>query len=264
MFDSKLSERIEKVAPVTDGDGVRAEEDAKPLDDASLAARTRESRARLSRGTSSDPIYKMVADAIRAKAMTGTLVDVGCGNAELHPFLSESISRYIGVDIVRHDQFPIDLELVFADLDVEKAPLESSIADIVVSVETIEHVENPRSFARELVRLARPGGWVMITTPNQLSLLSKLTLVIKNQFNAFQDTSYPAHLTALLEIDLVRICAECGLLDSEIRYSNCGRIPGTSRRWPFALHGRAFSDNLMIVARKPVTAESATQGDLNN
>ena len=45
-----------------------------------------------------------------------------------------------------------------------------------------------------------------MTTPNQLSLLSKMTLLFRGQFNAFQEGPglYPAHRTALLEIDLLR------------------------------------------------------------
>ncbi len=82
-------------------------------------------------------------------------------------------------------------------------------ADVVAAVETIEHLENPRAFVRELVRLVKPDGWVIVTTPNQLSLLSLITLLIKHRFSAFQDVHYPAHLTALLEVDLKRIAAEC-------------------------------------------------------
>ena len=72
--------------------------------------------------------------------------------------------------------------------------LPDGCADAVVAVETIEHVENPRAFVRELTRLARPGGLVVVTTPNQLSLLSLLTLVTKGQFNAFEEAPglYPA------------------------------------------------------------------------
>ena len=66
-------------------------------------------------------------------------------------------------------------------------PLASGSADVVVAVETIEHLENPRAFMRELVRLTKSGGAVIVTTPNQLSLLSKMKLVLKNRFNAFQD-----------------------------------------------------------------------------
>jgi hypothetical protein len=101
---------------------------------------------------------------------------------------------------------------------------------MMVSVKTIEHLENPRSFMRrQLARLARPGGPAIVTTPNQLSPLSKTTLVLKNQFNAFQEKPglYPAHLTALLEVDLLRIATECGLVRSTIRYTDSGRIPFT-------------------------------------
>jgi len=66
---------------------------------------------------------------------------------------------------------------------------------------------------RSLVALARPGGWVLVTTPNQLSWLSLLCLVVKNRFAAFQDVHYPAHLTALLEVDLRRLAREASLRD---------------------------------------------------
>jgi len=111
--------------------------------------------------------------------------------------------------------------------------LPDGFADIVCSVETIEHLENPRAFVRELVRLVKPNGLVMVTTPNQLSLLSKLTLLIKNEFNAFQSSPdcYPTHITALLEIALIRIFQECGLNEIKVDYSNQGRIPFTDKNW---------------------------------
>jgi len=86
---------------------------------------------------------------------------------------------------------------------------------------------------RKLVRLANPGEWVVVTTPNQLSLLSLLTLLVKHRFQA--DVHYPAHLTALLEIDLRRIAAEVGLAEFEIEYSLAGRIPLTARHYPQSL-----------------------------
>jgi hypothetical protein len=93
----------------------------------------------------------------------------------------------------------------------------------------------------------------VVTTPNQLSVLSLLTLVARKRFSAFQDGAYPGHRTALLEIDLRRIFWECGLEPVEVRYTCSGRIPLTplhyprtlSRLWP-----RGFSDNLVVAGRK--------------
>jgi SAM-dependent methyltransferase len=140
------------------------------------------------------------------------------------------------------------------DLDTGRAPYPDAFADVVAAVETIEHLENPRAFARELTRLARPGGWVVVTTPNQLSLLSKLALVVRNEFPAFRGSNYPAHLTALLEVDLRRIAAECGWVAVAVAYSGDGRLPGTARHWPRWLcrrFPRALSDNFLVVGRKP-------------
>ena len=106
---------------------------------------------------------------------------------------------------------------------------------------------------REMVRLCRPGGWVIVTTPNQLSLASKAFLFMKNQFLAFQEAPglYPTHITALLEIDLLRIARESGLVECAIVYSEEGRIPLTRAHWPSALKGRAFSDNLALLSPAP-------------
>ena len=198
----------------------------------------------------------MVAEMLAARHRGGgTLVDVGCGRGDLKAYIERNVTEYIGADIVRYDGFPSSSQFVQADFDRGTIALESSMAEIVVAVETIEHVENPRAFVRELVRLAKPSGLVLLTTPNQLSLLSLATLITKGQFNAFQEAPglYPAHITALLEIDLRRIAAECALAEIEIRYSDVGRVPFSSRRWPSSaiFSGRRFSDNVLVCGRRP-------------
>jgi SAM-dependent methyltransferase len=202
--------------------------------------------------TTSEAVYRMVVHALAGHQMRGTLVDIGCGTGRLFALAGSCYNRYVGVDIDRYDEFPHGAEFVRADLNSGLVPLPDRFAQMVVSVETIEHLENPRALVREMARLARVGGLVVVTTPNQLSLLSLLTLMVKGQFNQFQETpgSYPAHITALLEVDLVRIARECGLKDIKITYSDDGRMPLTGRHWPAFLKGRRFSDNLMLTAVK--------------
>jgi 2-polyprenyl-3-methyl-5-hydroxy-6-metoxy-1,4-benzoquinol methylase len=189
----------------------------------------------------------------RRKIFGDCLVDVGCGAGNLYPYVRDRFQRYVGVDAVRYEGFPPVAEFVQVDLDCAESPLPEGHADVVAAVEVIEHLENPRAFMRKLVQLARPGGTVLVTTPNQLSLLSLLTVAVKGRFNAFQDVHYPAHLTALLPIDLIRIAGECGLHDLEIAYSCSSRMPLTNRRWP-SLCTRSFpqwlSENVLLIGTK--------------
>lgn len=213
-----------------------------------------EVRARKSRGTSNEDILKMVVRALERRQIAGgCFADVGCGQGDLYQHVCSRFARYVGIDAVRYEDFPERAEFCRLDLDTGHIPLPGESADVVAAVEVIEHLENPRDFMRKLVRLVKPGGWVIVTTPNQLSLLSLLTLLVKQRFQAFQDVHYPAHLTALLEIDLRRIGAECGLSAIEIEYSWGGRIPLTAKHYPKFLSRcfpRALSENVLMIGHR--------------
>jgi hypothetical protein len=79
---------------------------------------------------------------------------------------------------------------------------------------------------------------------------------MKGRFNAFQDVHYPAHLTALLPVDLRRIGEECRLIDLAIEYTGKGRVPLTRWHYPSRLAGffqRACSDNLLLIGKRTVS-----------
>jgi len=213
-----------------------------------------DARARKSLGASNAAIYRMVADALeRHHVRGGTLIDVGCGGGNLWRAVSSRFSRYVGLDAVRYETFPCEGQFRGVDLDREQWPIELSSADVVAAVETIEHLANPWAFMRQLAAIVKPGGAVVVTTPNQLSVLSLLSLVIKQRFVAFQDSHFPTHRTALLESDLCRAARESGLDPLEVGYSRCGRAPLTPWHYPTTLASlwpRALSDNVMIIARK--------------
>jgi len=217
-------------------------------------ANTLEARARLSLGSSNDAIYRMVVDAVAARgAAGGRLVDVGCGAGALWGATNGRFDHYCGLDAVRYDGLPADAEFRQVDLDSSSWPIADGEADVVTAVETIEHLENPWAFVRALVRIVKPGGWVVVTTPNQLSLLSLLTLFVKRRFSAFQDSHYPAHRTALLESDLQRVASAAGLESVGVAYSFRGRLPLVAMHYPTALarmFPRALSDNVLVIGRR--------------
>jgi SAM-dependent methyltransferase len=210
-------------------------------------------RALQTGGESADPIYQTAAEMLRARRARGVLADVGCGIGRFRGFVPDIATEYVGVDVVRHSTFPADARFAGADLDREAIPIPSATADVVVSIETIEHLENPRALVREMTRILKPGGWLLVTTPNQISVLSLLCLIVRGRFAAFQDGYYPVHRTALLPVDLLRIAGECGLLKIELGFTCSGRIPLTTAHYPPAiarLLPQAFSDHVLLVAQR--------------
>ena len=212
-----------------------------------------EARARQSLGESGSAIYEAALSALRRRSARGAAVDVGCGTGRFFSRLAGIADSYVGVDAVRYDEFPATATFVPADLNHDRIPLPDTFADIVISLETIEHLENPRRFCRELVRIARSGAWIVLSTPNQRSLVSLGALLTKGHFSAFSDSSYPAHQTALLDTDLLRIARENHLQDAMIEFTCSGRMPFSAARYPGALSSafpRALSDNVLLVGRK--------------
>src|SRR5437660_615379 len=113
---------------------------------------TVESRAEQTLGSSTDPIYRMVARVIATRHPGGgTLVDVGCGTGSLWSYVRRHFSTYLGVDVIPYEGFPQDGTFCKVDLDSGRSTIPDGAADVVASVDTIEHLENPRALMRELV-----------------------------------------------------------------------------------------------------------------
>jgi SAM-dependent methyltransferase len=55
----------------------------------------------------------------------------------------------------------------------DRIPIADDTFDCVVSIEVLEHLENHARFIREVVRVTKPGGTIILTTPNVLSIQSR-------------------------------------------------------------------------------------------
>ena len=209
--------------------------------------------AEASRGISSGPSYDLARKFLSACGNPGRILEFGAGTGNFARRLitERVVSEITCADILPEPEtLPTGIEWIHADLN-NPLSVPDEAFDTLVCIEVIEHLENPRAVFREFHRVLRSGGAVILTTPNQESLRSLAGLVLGRHFAAFLGASYPAHITALLEIDLRRICAETGFETPLIDYTHTGRIPKlTCLRWPQVFRGRWFSDNLGLITQK--------------
>ena len=210
-----------------------------------------------SKGTSGDAIYDVALATARAMNLRGRVLEFGAGTGTLiGKLLAEDLGFALtGADLLsRPAAIPAEIDWIQADLNAP-LPCPDASFDAIISTEVIEHLENPRAAFREFSRLVRRGGRLLLTTPNQESIRSLASLIVRGHHVAFLDESYPAHLTALLRRDLERLCQESGFDRPRFAYTDVGAVPKwTSVTWQSLsfglLRGRLFSDNLVLVATR--------------
>lgn len=94
---------------------------------------------------------------------TGTVIDLGCGDAPYKEHIINTAKFYIGVDWPTgfHSHANVD---VFANL-FEGLPFLSNSTDTAISYQVLEHIPEPGLFLLEVFRVLKTGGKIILTVP---------------------------------------------------------------------------------------------------
>ncbi len=103
----------------------------------------------------------MLENSLRqcAPCVKGRLLDVGCGRRPYQHSFFAAASQYIGVDFLLDRSEP---DVVCSALGL---PFAADAFDTVVSTEVLEHVPDPLLALREMRRVLKPGGCLILSTP---------------------------------------------------------------------------------------------------
>lgn len=108
------------------------------------------------------------------------VLDIGCGDGRLLRRLPPTVRR-CGVDCVTPWDLPPDMEYVQANL-AEGLPWKDATFDAVFAGEVIEHLLDTVGFLQECRRVLRPGGVLILTTPNLAYWRNLLQWIRQQQF----------------------------------------------------------------------------------
>lgn len=226
-----------------------------------LIEQARLAAAELSGGVSSSVIYSTaLREARRVQPAAKRILDFGSGSGQLIVPLVRAFPGAVvdGADIMgKPTSLPEVIGWHCGDLNIEM-PITGQSYDLIMAIEIIEHLENPRQVLREMYRLLKSNGIAIFTTPNLGSIKSVLTFALREHHALFDDSNYPAHITPVGKVDFLRAGAEAGFFDIEFFYTDRGTIPKLLyRHWqniPLVgrrLNGQLFSDNVGVILRKP-------------
>jgi len=95
------------------------------------------------------------------------VLDAGCGSGRVFQHrLAGQVRRVVGVDVTQDVRGNPNLDTaVRGDLSV--LPLRDASFDLVILSHVVEHLMEPSAAFRELARVLRPGGRLLLLTPNR-------------------------------------------------------------------------------------------------
>lgn len=100
----------------------------------------------------------------------GRLLDIGCGKGELAEYINSELygieRNQIKAEIARTKSYK---EVIIGDIE-KNIPFLSSYFDVVVCAEVLEHLLDPRKALRNIYRLLKPDGLLLVSVPNPQGL----------------------------------------------------------------------------------------------
>jgi ubiquinone/menaquinone biosynthesis C-methylase UbiE len=202
-----------------------------------------------------------------------TILHAGCGwdkHEITRPY--RDTCRVVGVDLDPRVEPRFHSEFRLAALS--DLPFDPEAFDVIACEYVLEHVQDPAAAFREMRRVLRPGGRIIVLTPNLLSYKSLTARLTPHEFHhvvgrvrygaGHEDDMYPTVFRCNTARRLRRVAAQAGLEVGPIEFVNNGptwfrRLPLLFEafhlyhlaldRWSLARHLRCA---LLVELRKPV------------
>jgi len=207
----------------------------------------------------------------------GRLLDAGCGRyLEFSRELPDV--EVVGIDLESHLETRNRQSPYAVRGDLDRLPFPDGSFDTVISRSVVEHLEHPEVVFSEFARVLRPGGKVIISTPNKYDYVSLIAMVTPYWFHraavsrvvgVSPDDVFPTLYRANSIGSLGRALRKAGLVENELSAINHYPVylmfsPVLFRLgvlWErlTSLHAlRSLRGTLLAVFEKPGTAGTST------
>jgi len=108
------------------------------------------------------------------------VLDVGCSSGYLARRLVERGATVVGIDAderAAEEARSVCEHVLVGDVETIELPFAEESFDVVLCGDVLEHLRDPETFLRRMRPLLRPGGRVVLTTPNVANWAMRLGLL---------------------------------------------------------------------------------------
>lgn len=107
-------------------------------------------------------LYFLINDIKEAleKYARGNFLDLGCGNKPYETLYKPLTQTRVGCDIIQSDKNRVDVICLATDLKFSDNNFDS-----ILCTQVLEHVYDHQTMVKEIYRVLKPGGHIMLTVP---------------------------------------------------------------------------------------------------
>ena len=174
-------------------------------------------------------------------SLASAILEVGCGDASFTKSLAQHSSRVTAIDISEHQiakNAAAHPQIAFVQHDVaNRFPFAPESFDAIWCSEVLEHLFDPGFALREMHRVLKPGGRLLVTVPHHG--LCKNVLIALFRWDEHFTPSNP-HIRFFTRNTLTRLAAESGFRKIQTRTCGMNR----------PLRDLLIATNILLTARK--------------
>jgi len=148
------------------------------------------------------------------------MLDIGCGHeARLLRDVEPYISRGFGLDRKASALNSDKLTIIRADLGT-RLPFDNESLDVISMLAVLEHVDDPVAVLKEIRRILRPEGALVITVPSPAA--KPVLEILAFRLRLVSAAEIAEHKNYFAKRDLERLSAQADLRMLQHRYFQCG------------------------------------------
>ncbi|KUH92572.1 class I SAM-dependent methyltransferase [Mycobacterium sp. IS-1556] len=116
--------------------------------------------------------HEVVYERLAERCAQREVLEAGCGEGYGADLIADVARRVIGLDYDESAVAHVRARYPRVDMrqgNLAELPLADGSVDVVVNFQVIEHLWDQGQFVRECLRVLRPGGTLLISTPNRIT-----------------------------------------------------------------------------------------------
>ena len=127
----------------------------------------------------------------------GAILDLATGYGTLADVLFKVGYKVLACDYDK-DAFKADKNIPWVFSDINKSlPFNEETFDVICGIEVIEHIQNSTNLLKKCSFALKPGGYLILTTPNTIGFKTARLMLQYGNMNHFQKSNKHEHINPI-------------------------------------------------------------------